>query len=258
MKTANSIPKFALPGRGKRGYAKGETYAGHTLRRLRKHHAKHREFPSPPPLGGTLMFPADANRLFARAVWHNWKFVLTAGDRLAWTNLAATLTITNYKGVPITPTGFQLYDYFETFWKTYWYIICHAFDPTTAVLDTGPYLPWTPAATPTAIAPFYASDTSMLVNYDSTPGMMSQHVHFTMAVPGPHSFSPYTKRFMDVNASAIEHPTPTGHYQALIIWGGVLNAPPRPGTYRCRIQVSSNDSPYTPSGVAEFDVTLPL
>lgn len=258
MKTANTIPKFGLPGRGKRSYSKGFTYAGPTLRTKKAHKAVNREWPSTPTAVQPWEHPALSNRYFNKDVWLNWKYVIGLAAQLAWESLAATITIVNYKGAVITPTGFQLYQHFETFWKTYWYIIGGHFDPGTAVLDTGPYLPWTPPATPTNLLFEGFTPGGFRVKFDTTSGFRTAHLSVQMAIPGPHSFTPYTTRLQDVNATATEVPYPSGHYTALISWGGILPTPPKPGAYTLRLRVAPDSSPYTPSAPAETTVTIPF
>lgn len=106
-----------VPNEFVRAWNAAHTYAGNVVSKKTAHKAPPKEWPPHTEDGLDHMHPALSNRKFFQNVTHWWQGHMTPADKLAWKNLAATITIKNYKGVSKQLTALRLYRHFETMWK---------------------------------------------------------------------------------------------------------------------------------------------
>lgn len=226
------------------------------LRARRGRHARPRPWPSPPYGPAPWEHPATSNRLFLRTVAENWYKVLTAAERLAWKNLAATVTIRNFADHLVTPTGFQLYAHYERAWCTLWYDIGGVYDPAAIPLDTGPYLPWTPPATPSNFITIQWGSRGFAFWYTGTPSKSAHYIHVIMtnrpATPGKS----YPAMWATLNARVTEYPSNSGNYHASCRTDGVQPYPQPHGTFHIRVTDLDPFDPWGCSLWAPLTITI--
>jgi len=121
-----AIPPYGIPKRHMRGYCQGQQPHGSyppeeeppaipVLRKLSSHRAR-----GPAPDFMEFFSLTGLSLTWYRRDWckrlaQAWKTDLSNAQRTVWKNLAATVTIENYKGVSKVPNGFQLFHHYNDF-----------------------------------------------------------------------------------------------------------------------------------------------
>lgn len=249
-------PPPAWPHRSKRSYYHTHRDAITLLRNRRARHAHARPWPSLPTFVPPFQHPADANRRFLAHLAHNWHELLSAPNRLTWKNLAATITIKNFKDKIVIPTGFQLYVYFERAWYTWWFMIGAPFDPALYTPDLNPPTPWSPPAAPSNITGETWAWNGFRFFFNSTPGLDWPMLNLLIANYPPRPGRIFPGQFARLNAWAVEDDPPTGLYHAFTDTTGVTPYPMPHGTYQIRVAVVGTDWPSAPSLWTPATITI--
>ena len=152
MKTKNPIPNFTMPATYSRSWMKQTTAAGHIISRKRRRHAG----PAPWPPGSNLTLgyepPAAGNRRWHTWCYQQWTQLLAPSDRAAWEAAAVTMSIVNFKGKTITPNGFQLFIWWQSYQAFGCWVPLSPFTPGNYSIDNTPTDPTWAKLTPTAVS----------------------------------------------------------------------------------------------------------
>jgi len=244
------------PHKHSRGYYP-TTQGNRTILRKRTHHgAAPRPFPSTPWDGPPYEHPATSDRLFRRVVSLNWSNLLTAADRLAWKNLAPTVTIRNFNDQLITPNGFQLYGHYERAWCTLWYDIGRLFIPADCIWDTAPYLPWTPPATPSNFYALSRGTYGFEFWYTGTPDLGAHKIHVTLTNNPPRPGKTFEGMWNTLNTWVSEYPMHSGNYHASAFTKGICPNPQPQGNYHFRVMDLDWNYPFTCSLWAPLTISI--
>lgn len=113
MKISGSIGTPELPTKGVRGYTIENGRYNRVGRTKRAHHAPRRIAPTTAEAAVWGERHLIANRRWTSLIFKWWRDGAAPFGQDEWQTLAETLTITNYKGLPVTPTGKQLFTHFH-------------------------------------------------------------------------------------------------------------------------------------------------
>jgi hypothetical protein len=244
------------PHRSERSYYPSTIIDRTVLRNRRARHAPARPWLSLPSFDPPHQHPADSNRRFKAHVSQNWSDLLSAANRLAWSNLAATITIKNFEGTLITPTGFELYGHFERAWYTWWFSIGAVFNPAAYTPDLNPPSPWSPPATPSNITVDTWSYNGFYFYFDTTPGMDWPMLDLQIANYPPKPGRIFPGQFARLNSWAYEVNGTPGKYRGFTNTQGVCSYPMPHGTYQVRVMVVGDNWPQAPSLWAPATITI--